>query len=197
MLLIALMIVYVIVAILVTLPIAMPLAAVAAGFGDPGNQFPLPGPIRVVHVGLALLLPALTAIISGWSFLSWAQGRRRPVLALLVAAWVSLIGLFVLGANWGCIGSPPPGEIYLCNTTGRLVTYSTEPAVRDLEAFWARTYEIQDHRARRLSRLPADEPLRITAVDRSNLVVFCQEYTLDDVNKLSGRISVAAGQIHC
>jgi hypothetical protein len=48
-----------------------------------------------------------------------------------------------------------------------------------------------------LYRLPADDAIRIEAVDDAGDRIFCQEYAPDDIQRLHGRIRIVPGELHC
>jgi hypothetical protein len=185
------------VALAVAMPVAMVLALLVIGFSDADGQVTLPLPFFLLQFVLALVAPLCTAAAVGWWGL-WAVrlGGRVPVWVVVGAVWLSYAGLLVLDCNWDRVGFAPPGHLWLRNTTGARVAYSTSPRTDDIAASYG-TPEMSPGERRVLTGLPTDAPLRVRATDATGRTVYCREFTPDDVRRVWGRVDVTMGVNSC
>jgi hypothetical protein len=165
----------------------------------------LPPDLRGALEVSSALLPWLIMFALFWWGPRPKQRRGKLALGATVVGWMLWIGACHLDLSYGCFSFPPPGEIYICNMTSGDITFVREGATPGFPEGSRLGGQLASHRGRVLSsRPPPGGSLRIEAVDMAAMrqsptrqLIFCQEYTAEDLARMKGRVDIAAGAVNC
>jgi hypothetical protein len=171
----------------------------------PWHNVHSPRPLSDALGWSTLLLPCLTGIALAWRGPRPRGRRGRLFLGAIVAWWIAWISACRMDYSWGCIGFPSTDQLYLCNATDEEVIYYPDPAGPGYPAGTQVGGYLAARRALVLLARPSPgRSLRIEAVSAeaarrtsTRPLIFCQQYTTDDLVRVKGRIDIVAGAVSC